>query len=374
MKKKVWIWILVILLLTVAGCRMYRNYENREKAEEMWRAVSADLADYPALPESYVFTYCVYQKNGVTVLLLRSDGKTITAKRQSNGETAYFLGTDRYVIRDERLVKDGKGLNDVEALLKKEIAGLLSDASVSYSYQRSKFERPLFVSFSDPEYLVVERDLYQSYGETITYSQEESAEIRWAIFRSAEDLVLHLGAYGMPFDGGSFHLRGWGELPQKVLYLIMDYEKMLTQTDEELFEQFYSQTLDMSYEFSDEAEAYDSFGTARKVLYALSIFDMEVQNGGLCQFFVNSSGELAPYIEDAMAEIGAEEHRALFAKFVTENEIDLNNMDSFRVTSVRQYRDQLERYDYGVFDDAYYDLPSIYDYLTKWLRENIDRF
>jgi hypothetical protein len=101
---------------------------------------------------------------------------------------------------------------------------------------------------------------------------------------------------------------------------------------------------------------------------------MEVQNGGLCQFFVNSSGELAPYIEDAMAEIGAEEHRALFAKFVTENEIDLNNMDSFRVTSVRQYRDQLERYDYGIFDDAYYDLPSIYDYLTKWLRENIDRF
>ena len=59
---------------------------------------------------------------------------------------------------------------------------------------------------------------------------------------------------------------------------------------------------------------------------------MELQNGGLCQFFVNSSRSLAPYVDECLKMVGAEEHRKLFAEFVANNQIDLNNLDSFRIT------------------------------------------
>jgi prepilin signal peptidase PulO-like enzyme (type II secretory pathway) len=41
--------------------------------------------------------------------------------------------------------------------------------------------------------------------------------------------------------------------------------------------------------------------------YSLYMFEMEVNNGGLCQFFVNSSRECAPFISEALEAIGATE-------------------------------------------------------------------
>ncbi|AOF89057.1 DUF4375 domain-containing protein [Sinorhizobium sp. RAC02] len=45
------------------------------------------------------------------------------------------------------------------------------------------------------------------------------------------------------------------------------------------------------------------FGQAYVYLYATAIFDGEVANGGLPQFFENASGALAPCVRDALQEM-----------------------------------------------------------------------
>ena len=48
-----------------------------------------------------------------------------------------------------------------------------------------------------------------------------------------------------------------------------------------------------------------------KVFFVLYIFNLEIQNGGLCQFFVNSSRLLAPYVDGCLQTINAQEHKKL---------------------------------------------------------------
>ena len=43
-----------------------------------------------------------------------------------------------------------------------------------------------------------------------------------------------------------------------------------------------------------------------RVVYTLYWYDLEVQNGGLCQYFVNSSRITAPYLPEALTAVGAE--------------------------------------------------------------------
>ena len=46
-----------------------------------------------------------------------------------------------------------------------------------------------------------------------------------------------------------------------------------------------------------------------KVFFVLYIFNLEIQNGGLCQFFVNSSRAYATLISEYLEIIGALEHK-----------------------------------------------------------------
>ena len=78
-------------------------------------------------------------------------------------------------------------------------------------------------------------------------------------------------------------------------------EELKKLSDEQLYETVYLQTLDLVETFSDEETAFSKISVEQKTFYILSIYDMEIQNGGLCQFFVNPSSSLAPYIKDNLA-------------------------------------------------------------------------
>ena len=54
----------------------------------------------------------------------------------------------------------------------------------------------------------------------------------------------------------------------------------------------------------------------QKLVYSLNKFEVEVNNGGLCQFFVNSSRECAPYISKALEVVGAISIKDLFDNFI----------------------------------------------------------
>lgn len=176
-------------------------------------------------------------------------------------------------------------------------------------------------------------------------------------------LILIVGIFGIIFSACGFHTK-------KHLH----GDKLLKLTDDELFEAVYFQNLDLVESFEDEETALRQISPERRVVYILSLFDMEIQNGGLCQFFVNSTRSLAPYVDECLKTVGAEEHRQLFAEFVSKNQIDLSNLDSFKISDVDEYAAQTERYDFDTFDNAYYDLTALQDFIVAYIKVNISEF
>ena len=138
-------------------------------------------------------------------------------------------------------------------------------------------------------------------------------------------------------------------------YLVMSQEEMCELNDEEL-----SEVLNLRVTFYetylDVGGILDSFEGAKRVYYIINSFDREIQNGGLCQFFVNSSRDVAPHLMEALKEIKADKYIEILEKFLKDNEIDLNDLSSFAIRRISEYEQQLARYPFDDFDDAYYDL------------------
>lgn len=133
---------------------------------------------------------------------------------------------------------------------------------------------------------------------------------------------------------------------------------------------FYDRVL---YCFHTEEEL-SRFHGSRRTVYILSTFDGEIQNGGFCQFFVNSSGIVAPYVSECLSAAGADEHGKLFDEFIAANGIDISDLTSFKVRSTRGYIKQTKRFDFDSFDDRYYELPALQDKIVAYIRANISEF
>lgn len=151
-------------------------------------------------------------------------------------------------------------------------------------------------------------------------------------------------------------------------------EELKKLSDDALFETVYLQTLDVVDSFPDEEIAFSKISIEQKTVYILSIYDMEIQNGGLCQFFVNSSRSLAPYIQENLDIIGATEHKKLFTDFIQNNNIDTNSLDSFIISDIDEYEAQTKRYDFETFDNKYIELPTLQSYITNYIKANVEKF
>lgn len=151
-------------------------------------------------------------------------------------------------------------------------------------------------------------------------------------------------------------------------------EALLTLDDDELWETVWLQNLDIAETVEEGAGELQTFSGPRRVVYILSTFDSEVQNGGLCQFFVNSSREVAPFVCESLETVGATEHCLLLQDFVTKNGIDLSDLSSFIITSRRGYIKQTKRFDFDSFDERYYELPPLQELVTAYIRANIEEF
>ena len=150
--------------------------------------------------------------------------------------------------------------------------------------------------------------------------------------------------------------------------------ELLKLADNQLYEKVYFQTLDLVESYSDEEIALSKISPEIKTVYILSIYDMEIQNGGLCQFFVNSSRLLAPYVDGCLQTINAQEHKKLLYEFVTNNNIDLKHLESFEIEDINEYAAQTMRYDFDAFDNAYIELTPLQDYIVSYIKDNISAF
>lgn len=157
-------------------------------------------------------------------------------------------------------------------------------------------------------------------------------------------------------------------------YLRMSQEELKALPDDALFDALTARTEAKVVKAGGFIDGVDSLTDAEKVFYVASYYEMEVNNGGLCQFFVNSSRMLAPMLLDCLGEIGADEHAKLFGTFVADNGIDVNELPSFAVDSYEEYEKRCESYPFDDFDDKFYELDAITDLLTSYAREHISEF
>jgi hypothetical protein len=126
-----------------------------------------------------------------------------------------------------------------------------------------------------------------------------------------------------------------------------------------------------------EAKCLKKFKGAKRTFFIITYFNLEIQNGGLCQFFVNSSRLVAPYVSESLAKINAVSYKELFEKFVMDNNIPLNDLDSFKTYTFEQYELQMSRYPFDEFDHSYYKLyekEPIDDLLLQYAREHLEDF
>ncbi|MBQ7637811.1 MAG: DUF4375 domain-containing protein [Clostridia bacterium] len=111
-----------------------------------------------------------------------------------------------------------------------------------------------------------------------------------------------------------------------------------------------------------------------KTIYVLMNFEIELENGGLCQFFCNPSGECAPYVSDALEQVGALDIKKIYDDFIAENNIDLNELSSFETDSVDDYIEQTKRFDYESFDEHMHDKDDLQALIVAYARYHIDVF
>lgn len=148
----------------------------------------------------------------------------------------------------------------------------------------------------------------------------------------------------------------------------MNKSDLLALSDEDFYDVIVCVCEDAVYDILDI-----NINEEQKFVYSLINFEAEVNNGGLCQFFVNSSSECAPYISKALDAIGATELKSLFDKFIKDNNIDVNDLSSFKISSVDEFEAQTERFDFDSFDDKFYEDDKFHNLIISYARKNIEQ-
>lgn len=157
-------------------------------------------------------------------------------------------------------------------------------------------------------------------------------------------------------------------------------------TRKELLELMNTSTEDFVHEVGiylyAKLEAENELSGHEIPVFVLWMWNIEMQNGGLCQFFVND-GEYASLVPSALAAVGAEEYAALLCDFVEKHGIDLEDLSAFEldIESVEEdfspYIEVQQKYPFEDFDDAYYELygtDPLEGKIADYIREHIDAF
>lgn len=163
-------------------------------------------------------------------------------------------------------------------------------------------------------------------------------------------------------------------LAQNTAYLKLSAAELAQLPDAALFEAVCARTENIVSSKADLSEGFHALNDAQRVFYAVNYLEMEVNNGGLCQFFVNSSRLIAPFVSEYMDVIGATAHKELFDGFISKHQIDINDLSSFDCDCVEDFRSQYEHYPFDEYDDAFYRLEPLQNHLIPFVKKHIEKF
>lgn len=157
-------------------------------------------------------------------------------------------------------------------------------------------------------------------------------------------------------------------------YLQMSTEELATLPDDEMFSAVWIRTENIVSSKEDLLEGFNSLNDQQRVFYAVNYLEMEVNNGGLCQFFVNSSRMVAPIVSEYMGIIGAIEHKKLYNAFIEKHQINTNDLSLFDSDTIEVFQSQYERYPFDEYDDAFYELEPLQNHLISYVKKHIEKF
>lgn len=161
---------------------------------------------------------------------------------------------------------------------------------------------------------------------------------------------------------------------QDATYLQMPTADLLKLSDDELFNAAWIRTENIVSSKEDLLEGFNSLNKEQRIFYAVSYLEMEVNNGGLCQFFVNSSRIVAPFVSEYMGIIGATEHKKLYDTFTEKHQINLYDLSSFDSETVEIFQSQYERFPFDEYDDKFYEFEPLQNYLIPFVQKHIEIF
>ncbi|MBE5922819.1 MAG: DUF4375 domain-containing protein [Lachnospiraceae bacterium] len=163
-----------------------------------------------------------------------------------------------------------------------------------------------------------------------------------------------------------------------LMYRTMTAEELATLPDDELCMAVSEKISALVENFGDEDEDMQrglaSLSEPQRVVYVLDYLEREVNNGGLCQFFVNSSRNTAPFVSESLGIVTAVMHKELFDDFIADNDIDVCDLTSFIIYDVDEFAAQCERYPFDAFDEKFYEYGTLEDALIPYIREHMDAF
>lgn len=151
---------------------------------------------------------------------------------------------------------------------------------------------------------------------------------------------------------------------KEALYLRMTTEELSDLSDEELLRA----VVVRAEQKVDATGGISALNEKQRIVWAVNSLDLEVNNGGICQFFVNSSREAAPWVSNSLEIIGAAEHKKLFDDFIARYRIDVNDLSSFDVETTEEFSAQYERYPFDEYDNAFCELKPLELFLTAYIR------
>lgn len=156
-------------------------------------------------------------------------------------------------------------------------------------------------------------------------------------------------------------------------YVKLTSEELLALSDEELIAAVLEK-LSSEYDvYGDYKEAVEKMSSIERVILSVADFDMEIQNGGLCQYFTNSSRFSAPYILSALDVVKAVQIKAELTHFITENNVDLSDLEKYSIDDLNGYLENTKMLPFDEFDNKFYELygsENLTILLSQYIRDN----
>ena len=92
---------------------------------------------------------------------------------------------------------------------------------------------------------------------------------------------------------------------------------------------------------------------AMQALHVVLLFDMEIQNGGVAQFFWNQGSTYAALVPEMLREMGLDDVAALYEDFIAANYIQIAEIDSYREQFPDAGVEFYSLHPFDEFDEAY---------------------